>query len=122
MPALRISVGFVVKPAIRSSRYSASIPARLAPSAKILTRSRSTLGADARAVGSEAIIVIALHLDHSSEVWGGKARTATRPSRSRPARTVAPAETCDALYNGAGRNPSRVGRGFLRRRHAGPDR
>src|SRR5215212_5180420 len=70
MPAPRISVGLVVKPEMRASRYSASIPSRLAPSAKILTRRASTPGVDERAAGSGAVIVIVLHLGACRD-WRG---------------------------------------------------
>ena len=40
MPALRISVGLVVKPAMRGSRADSSIDGSDAPSAKILIRSK----------------------------------------------------------------------------------
>src|SRR5687767_10447970 len=43
MPALRISVGWVVNPVIRGVRYISSMPSRSAPSAKSLTRKPDTM-------------------------------------------------------------------------------
>src|SRR5580765_5753279 len=47
---------------MRGLRARSTIPARLAPSAKILTRRRSTLGLAASATESGAVVVITLHL------------------------------------------------------------
>src|SRR3954454_10469670 len=62
MPAAFISVGLVVNPAMAGSFASAGMLARVAPSAKIFTRSRATLGVAACAAGSGAVVVISLYL------------------------------------------------------------